>query len=338
MGVVISLDRAQKSAPNLKKLFGYVAKGMGEVDALLQERVESDVPLIPEISRQLIASGGKRLRPMLTLATAALCDYEGKNDIILATAVEMMHTATLLHDDVVDESDTRRGLPTARKSHGNITSILVGDYLLGRAFQMMVEAGSLEALHILSHAASVIAEGEVKQIITSHDVTTSEDDYLEVIRSKTAALFAAAAEVGAIISDKNENYRSALRSYGTHLGVAFQLIDDALDYSGNQRQLGKNIGDDFREGKVTLPVIMAYRRGSAEDRAFWQRSIGEQNYQTGDLEHALHLIHQCNALNDCFERARHHIAIAKDALGLFAASPLRDSLLDAADFVVDREF
>lgn len=338
MGVVISLDRAQNSAPNLKKLFGYVSEGMRKVDVLLSERVSSDVPLIPEISNQLINSGGKRLRPILTLAAASLCDYKGEHDITLAAAVEMMHTATLLHDDVVDESDIRRGMPTARTVHGNISSVLVGDYLLGRAFQMMVEAESLEALNVLSNAASVIAEGEVKQIVTSHDVTTSEDEYLDVIRSKTAALFTAAAEVGAIIANKSEEHKRALRSYGTHLGTAFQLVDDALDYSGTHQKLGKNIGDDFREGKVTLPVIMAYRRGTNQDRDFWIRTICNNSYKEGDLDIAIGQIKNCDALSDCFKRARHHISIAKDALGLFDDTPMRKALMEAADFVVDREF
>ncbi len=338
MGVVISLDRAQKAAPNLKALLNTVSSEMQQVDDILVKRVSSQVPLIPEISQQLIQSGGKRLRPILTLAAADMCDYTGNEHVKLAAAVELMHTATLLHDDVVDESDMRRGIPTARNLHGNQASVLVGDYMLGQAFKMMVETGSLEALSVLSHAASVIAEGEVLQLEAAHNVATSEDDYMQVIRSKTAALFSAAAEVGAIIADKSDAHRAALRSYGTNLGIAFQLIDDALDYSGAQASLGKNIGDDFREGKITLPVILCYRRGNDEERAFWQRTLGEQDYREHDLDHALELILHYNTLEGCFERARHHVSIAKDALGLFSQSQMRSALEDAADFAVNRKF
>src|SRR4029453_4401995 len=221
----------------------------------------------------LISSGGKRLRPMVTLAAAQMFAYSGDGHIKLATSVEFMHTATLLHDDVVDESDLRRGKKTARMIWGNQASVLVGDFLLGQAFRMMVDVGSLEALDILSTAPSIIAQGGGMQLAAANNLETTEDEHFAVIKAKTAALFSAAAEVGPVIAEANRTDKAALRSYGTNLGLAFQLIDDALDYGGSSKELGKNVGDDFREGKVTLPVVLAYRRGSAAEREFWTKAI-----------------------------------------------------------------
>jgi len=254
----------------------------------------------------------------------------------LAASVEFMHTATLLHDDVVDESDLRRGKKSARILWGNEASVLVGDFLLGQAFKMMVDVGSLEALRILSDAAAVIAEGEVMQLIASKNTETNEDEYLAVINAKTAALFSAAAEVGAVLANRSKTEQAALRSYGKNLGIAFQLLDDVLDYSGDQDQLGKSVGDDFREGKITLPVVLSYRRGSDENRKFWRRVLQDGDVQDGDLEQAISLIRKHGAIEDTVERARHYGSIANDALAIFPETNYKAALLDAVAFCIDR--
>ena len=254
----------------------------------------------------------------------------------LAASVEFIHTATLLHDDVVDESTLRRGHDTANAVWGNQPSVLVGDFLFTRAFQLMVEDGSLEVLAVLSNASALIAEGEVAQLITSNDTSTTEQAYLDVIRGKTAQLFAAAARVGAMVAGRNGAERVALESFGMNLGIAFQLVDDALDYSGREAKLGKTVGDDFREGKITLPVILAFLRGGAVDREFWKRTLQQLDQKDGDLEQAQKLIERHHALADTLERARHYGAMARDALGLFTDSPLKSALLEAVDFAIDR--
>ena len=286
MGVVIPLAGAREPKASLQLLFDLVGDDMASVNHIIMDKARSDVDLIPELARHLIDSGGKRLRPMLTIAAARMCNYDGVDHVQLAASVEFMHTATLLHDDVVDESDLRRGKKSARILWGNEASVLVGDFLLGQAFKMMVDVGSLEALRILSDAAAVIAEGEVMQLIASKNTETNEDEYLAVINAKTAALFSAAAEVGAVLANRPKAEQAALRSYGKNLGIAFQLLDDVLDYSGDQDQLGKSIGDDFREGKITLPVVLSYRRGSDENRKFWRRVLQDGDVQDGDLEQA----------------------------------------------------
>jgi octaprenyl-diphosphate synthase len=292
--------------------------------------------MIPELSQHLINSGGKRIRPMLTVATGRMCGHRAEKHVTLAASVEFMHTATLLHDDVVDESDLRRGKIAARMLWGNEASVLVGDFLLGQAFKMMVEAGSLDALRILSSAAAVIAEGEVMQLATARRLTTTEDEYLAVIAAKTAALFAAAAEVGGVIADRPREELAALRSFGRNLGLAFQLTDDALDYSGDQAELGKSVGDDFREGKITLPIVLAYRRGSGTDRAFLERTLERGERGDKDLERTIKMVAQHKAIDDTFERARHYGAIAVDALGIFPASALRSALAHAVSFAINR--
>ncbi|MDP4594287.1 MAG: polyprenyl synthetase family protein, partial [Beijerinckiaceae bacterium] len=306
MGVVVSMDEKSKNpgAQGIDALVNLVAADMGKVNSTILSRSISDVSMIPEVANHLISSGGKRLRPMLTLATAGLCDYTGEGHIKLAAAVEFMHTATLLHDDVVDESDMRRGKLAARMVWGNEASVLVGDFLLGQAFKMMVEVGSLPCLEVLSSAAAIIAEGEVMQLSAAKDTQTTEDDYLAVIRAKTAALFAAACEVGPLMAQRPKGDIAACRSYGANLGVAFQLIDDALDYGGSAAVLGKNVGDDFREGKITLPVVLSFRRGDAKDRAFWKRTLEDNDIRDGDLETALATMRRHNALEDTMERAR----------------------------------
>ncbi|WP_246717317.1 polyprenyl synthetase family protein [Oricola nitratireducens] len=336
MGVVIALGENKKDAAGIDKLVGLVAGGMERVNELILSKAGSDVEMIPEVANHLISSGGKRLRPMITLAAADMFGYHGEGHVKLATSVEFMHTATLLHDDVVDESHMRRSKPTARMIWGNQASVLVGDYLLGQAFKMMVEVGSLDALDVLSTAASVIAEGEVMQLAAAKNLETTEDEYLAVIKAKTAALFSAAAEVGPIIAKSTRAERAALRSYGLNLGLAFQLVDDALDYGGNAKDLGKNTGDDFREGKITLPVVLSYRRGTDAERDFWKKSIENGENGNSELENARDLMMKYSALPDTIQRARHFGEIARDALAPLKPSPQKNALLDVVEFCVSR--
>ena len=336
MGVVIPLEEKTRPEAGVEKLVSLVSADMARVNQTILARTGSDVTMIPEVANHLISSGGKRLRPMLTLATAGLCDYRGDGHIKLAAAVEFMHTATLLHDDVVDESDMRRGKLAARMLWGNEASVLVGDFLLGQAFKMMVEVGSLPALDILSTAATVIAEGEVMQLAAAKDTSTTEDAYLAVIRAKTAALFAAACEVGPTIAQRPKADQAACRSYGANLGIAFQLIDDALDYGGSSATLGKNTGDDFREGKITLPVVLSFRRGTDSEREFWRRTLEKGEISDGDLETALGIMRKHRALDDTIERARHYGAMARDALEIFETSPIKTALLETVDFCISR--
>ncbi|MTI04381.1 polyprenyl synthetase family protein [Roseibium denhamense] len=309
---------------------------MAEVNELILSKAGSNVELIPEIAKHLISSGGKRLRPMLTLACADMFGYRGNGHVTLAASVEFMHTATLLHDDVVDESDMRRGKLAARKLWGNQASVLVGDYLLGQAFKMMVDVGSLEALRILSEASAIIAEGEVLQLGAAKNINTSEADYLRVIEAKTAALFAAAAEVGPVIAGQDAPMKKAARTYGMELGYAFQLVDDALDYGGSASDLGKDIGDDFREGKITLPVVLAIQRGSDADTAFWKRCLEGEGVSDADLEEAISLLKKYDALSDTIERARTYGQNALDALDALPSGPHKDALADAVAFCISR--
>lgn len=308
------------------------------VEAEISKHMQSAAELIPAISDHLIGAGGKRLRPLLTLSAAQLCDYQGQGQITMAAAVEYMHTATLLHDDVVDDSDMRRGQPTARNIWGNQASVLVGDFLLGQAFRMMVAAGSLPALDILSSAAAIIAEGEVMQLAAMHNAEISEEKYLKIIDAKTAALFAAAAEVGSVIADASKAKQEALTAYGRNLGIAFQLVDDALDYGSVNQVLGKNTGEDFREGKVTLPLILAYHRGDDAARGFWQNAVEAPSDDAERLQAAIKHMNETNALADTVERARHYGERAKDALGLFPAGQTRDTLIRLVDFSIARAY
>ena len=328
--------RGTSRAGGIDALVGLVAADMERVNATILSRTGSDVEMIPEVANHLISSGGKRLRPMLTLAAAAHFGYPGEGHVKLAASVEFMHTATLLHDDVVDESDLRRGKPAARMVWGNQASVLVGDFLLGQAFKMMVETGSLECLAILSNAAAVIAEGEVMQLAAAKDLDTEEATYLQVIEAKTAALFAAAAEVGPVIADASAAEREAFRLYGLNLGLAFQLVDDALDYGGSSGALGKNVGDDFREGKITLPVIHAFRAGNDEERAFWRRCIEGGDIRDGDLERAFALIETHGAIAATVARAHHYGDVAREALAGLAQTPQRDALIDVIGFSIAR--
>jgi octaprenyl-diphosphate synthase len=338
VGVVVSLEEGRGKPSPLDTLSGLVAEDMKAVNALIVQRMQSPVSLIPQLAGHIVAAGGKRLRPMLTLAAARMCGYTGSHHATLAACVEFIHTATLLHDDVVDESDLRRGQESANAVWGNKPSVLVGDFLFSRAFELMVETGSLAVLKVLSRASSIIAEGEVLQLVTSNDTETSESAYLEVIRGKTAALFAAACEVGAIIASRPKVEQEALDAYGLNLGIAFQLVDDVLDYSAKQATLGKTIGDDFREGKITLPIVLAFRRGDEKERAFWRRTLEAQEQTPGDLDEALGLLVHHNALADTVERARHYGAIARDALGIFADGPEKKALVDIVGFCIERAF
>jgi octaprenyl-diphosphate synthase len=325
-------------APSLDALMALVASDMNGVNAVILERMQSKVALIPELAGHLIAGGGKRMRPMLTLASGALLGYPGTRHHKLAAAVEFIHTATLLHDDVVDGSGMRRGKRTANLIWGNPASVLVGDFLFSRAFELMVEDGSLKVLRILSHASAVIAEGEVNQLTAQRQIDTDEEHYLEIISAKTAALFAAACRVSPVVAEASEAAELALECYGRNLGIAFQLSDDVIDYASDESTMGKGVGDDFRDGKMTLPVILAYARGSDEDRAFWRSAIGGSRVSDDDLAHAIRLLRSSDALADTVERARHYGRRAIDALAMFPASKAKAALTEAAEFAVARAY
>jgi octaprenyl-diphosphate synthase len=336
LGVVVAFEDREPGRAGIEQLVGLTRADMERVNAMILSRTGSDVAMIPEVANHLISSGGKRLRPMLTLACALLCGVEGDGHVKLAAAVEFMHTATLLHDDVVDESDLRRGKVAARMLWGNEASVLVGDFLLGQAFRMMVEVGSMRSLDILSTAAVLIAEGEVMQLAAAKNTETTEDEYLAVIRGKTAELFGAACEVGPVLVGRSKAEQTACRSYGTNLGIAFQLIDDALDYGGVASKLGKNTGDDFREGKITLPVVLSFRRGTADERAFWKRTLTEGKIGEGDLDQAIAIMRKHKALDATLERARHYGEMARDALALFPDSPMKTALFETVAFCIAR--
>jgi octaprenyl-diphosphate synthase len=321
----------------LAALIAMVRDDLEACNRAIVARMDSPVTLIPRLAAHIVAAGGKRLRPVLTLAAARMCGYAGgMRHVQLAACVEFIHTATLLHDDVVDESLLRRGLASANAVFGNKASVLVGDFLFARAFELMVEDGSLAVLRILSGAAATIAEGEVLQLATQNDLSTSEERYLDVVRGKTAALFAAACEVGPVIAGRPEAEARALREYGMNLGIAFQLVDDALDYAADQAVLGKTVGDDFREGKITLPVLVAYAAGDAEQRAFWQRTIESLEQSEADLDHALALMTASGAIPATLARASAFAAQAKAWLADLPDSPFRRALMNVADYTVSR--
>ncbi len=338
--VVVNLEdrREQTSPPTLDRLMELTAQDLVGVNQVILAQMQSPVLLIPQLAGHIIAAGGKRLRPMLTLCAARLCGYSGKRHVGLAASVEFIHAATLLHDDVVDESDLRRGAATANAVWGNQSSVLVGDFLFSRAFELMVADGSLEVLRILSRASSVIAEGEVHQLVTTNDTETREEDYLEVIRAKTAKLFAAATEIGAVVADRPEAERRALETYGHNIGMAFQIIDDVLDYSAPQATLGKTVGDDFREGKITLPVILAFAAGDGASRKFWRRTLEDLEQKKGDLRRAIAFMEDTGALDATVERARHYGARAVDALACFEDCTEKSALAEAVAFSVDRSY
>jgi len=322
----------------LAQLTALTREDLQAVNAIILERMQSEVPLIPQLAGHVIAAGGKRLRPMLTLAASRLCGYQGRRHLALAACVEFIHTATLLHDDVVDDSDLRRGLATANTLWGNKPSVLVGDFLFSRAFQLMVKDGSLEVLRLLSDASAVIAEGEVAQLLTANDTETTVEDYLRVISDKTAALFEAACRIGAVVGERPQEEQDALGRYGRTFGIAFQLVDDVLDYSARQIELGKSIGDDFREGKITLPVVLAFERGDAEERAFWRRCVEQLEQRDEDLNQALGLMDKHRTLEDSLSRAREYGKTAMGALSDFPDTPLRRAMIDVVDFCIERAY
>jgi octaprenyl-diphosphate synthase len=332
------LPLTSQRAPSLDAMMALVAPDMNGVNAVILDRMQSKVALIPELAGHLIAGGGKRMRPMLTLASATLLGYPGTRHHKLAAAVEFIHTATLLHDDVVDGSGMRRGKRTANLIWGNPASVLVGDFLFSRAFELMVEDGSLKVLRILSHASAVIAEGEVDQLTAQRRIDTDEEHYLEIISAKTAALFAAACRVSPVVAEASEDAELALEAYGKSLGIAFQLSDDVIDYASDAATMGKGVGDDFRDGKMTLPVILAYARGSEQDRAFWRSAIGGERISDDDLAHAIRLLKETDALADTIERARQYGRRAIDALAIFPPSKAKSALTDAAEFAVARAY
>ena len=322
----------------VERLNALIAADMQACDRLILKGMGSTVKLIPDLARHLIESGGKRLRPMLTLAAAHAGGYRGDGHIKLAAAVEFIHTATLLHDDVVDESALRRGKVSANLVWGNKPSVLVGDFLFSRAFQLMVEAGNLSVLDILSGASAIIAEGEVMQLNSARNLSVSEEHYMKVVAAKTAALFAAAAEAGAVLAEKDEDFVRGFEAYGENLGIAFQLVDDALDYSGRQALMGKSVGDDFREAKMTLPIILAHARSDEATRAFWKRVIENGNQTEADLNRAITLVEETGAIQETMRRARAYADAAKAALTILPESGIRTALADIADFCVERAY
>ncbi|GHC56909.1 farnesyltranstransferase [Gemmobacter tilapiae] len=333
--MTMSLDDASVNPAD--RLGKALAGDMAAVNTLIRERMASEhAPRIPEVTAHLVEAGGKRLRPMLTLAAARLCGYDGPYHVHLAATVEFIHTATLLHDDVVDESQRRRGRPTANLLWDNKSSVLVGDYLFARSFQLMTECQNLDVMRILSNASATIAEGEVLQLTAAQDLNTDEGIYLQVVRGKTAALFAAATEVGGVIAGGSEAQVRALADYGDALGIAFQIVDDLLDYGGSDATIGKNTGDDFRERKMTLPVIKAVAKADAEQRAFWSRVIEAGDQKDGDLEQAMALMTGHGALESARQDALSWAARAQKALEPLPAGDLRDMLADLAGYVVAR--
>lgn len=328
----------RNTEPSLDPMIALVAGDMNQVNAVILDRMQSQIPLIPELAGHLIAGGGKRMRPMLTLASARLLDYPGNRHHRLAAAVEFIHTATLLHDDVVDGSDMRRGKRTANLIWGNPASVLVGDFLFSRSFELMVEDGSLKVLKILSNASAVIAEGEVNQLTAARRIDLDEGRYLDIIGAKTAALFAAACRIAAVVAERSEADEAALDAYGRNLGIAFQLVDDAIDYVSDAGTMGKDAGDDFREGKMTLPVILAYARGNDEERAFWREAVLGRRNADADFAHAVELVRSSRAVDDTLARARHYGQRAIDAIGGFPASAAKDAMIEAVEFAVARAY
>jgi len=335
---IMPIRPRREAAPSLSPMLDLCGVDLGAVNRVILDRMQSTVALIPELAGHLIAGGGKRLRPMLTLACARLLDYSGSRHHRLAASVEFIHTATLLHDDVVDGSDLRRGKSTANTIWGNPASVLVGDFLFSRAFELMVEDGSLRVLRILSGASAVIAEGEVAQLTAQRNVDTTEDRYLEIITAKTAVLFAAACQIAAVVAERPPAVEASLEAYGRNLGIAFQLVDDAIDYVSDAATMGKDAGDDFRDGKVTLPVILAFARGDDTERRFWRDAMLGHAAGDAELVRARDLLAASGAIADTLARARHYGTRAADALAGFPANPAKAALLEAVEFAISRAY
>lgn len=335
--MTLTAAAASSKTASLDALYALIRDDLKHVDALILNRIRSDVELIESVAWHIIASGGKRIRPALTLISAQLCGYRGQRHFALASAIEFIHTATLLHDDVVDESKLRRGMETANVVFGNKASVLVGDFLLGQAFQMMVTDGDPKVLRILSDASAIIAKGEVMQLMAEGNLDTSVESYLKVISSKTAVLFSAACELGAVVSG-NPDYELAMSEFGMAIGIAFQLIDDVLDYAADQQTLGKTVGDDFREGKITLPVILACNAGTGEERAFWERTLADGKQQPQDLARAIRLLEKYDANRQTVVMAQDYCRRAEAALARFEASPAKSAMQDIVEFCASRVY
>ncbi|HYD19571.1 MAG TPA: polyprenyl synthetase family protein [Patescibacteria group bacterium] len=337
--MTLSKPAITAAAPNpLDRLARTLKDDLTAVNTIIIERMQSDIPLIPELASHLIGAGGKRIRPLLTLASAALFGYTGTRQHRLSACVEFIHTATLLHDDVVDESDQRRGRASANAIFGNEAAVLVGDFLFSRSFQLMVEDGSLEVLRILSNASAVIAEGEVLQLTTANNIETTEEQYLKVIASKTAELFAAACETGAVVAGRAAGECRTMREYGMCLGIAFQISDDTLDYTASEKTLGKSLGDDFREGKMTLPVLFALKHANAAERDFWKRTMADVDQREGDFEEAVRLLHRHNAIGQSLTMAREYEARGRQLLADMPGTAITQDLADLISFAVEREY
>ena len=332
---MVKISKADLSLHNLKKL---IKKEFNETDKLIKKQINSDVNRIPKLSKHIIDLGGKRLRPMLTISCAKMLKIRNKNHIKLAAAVELLHTATLLHDDVVDESVYRRGEKTSHTLWDNKSSILVGDFLLGRAFQLMVETNSIECLSILSKAAAIIAEGEVLQLVETNNINIKETNYIKIIESKTAALFSSACEVGGVVSGANKSQKKKLFNFGKNLGTAFQLTDDALDYEGSSSKMGKNNGDDFYEGKVTLPVILALKSADKKEKDFWEKTFNKKVRNKTDLRIAKKIIKDKDTINQTLKLANKYGEKAKNIMEDFESNPVRNALIDLVDFSLIRNY
>ena len=330
---MVKISKADLSLHNLKKL---IKKEFNETDKLIKNQINSDVNRIPKLSKHIIELGGKRLRPMLTISCAKMLKIRNKNHIKLAAAVELLHTATLLHDDVVDESIYRRGEKTSHTLWDNKSSILVGDFLLGKAFQLMVETNSIECLSILSKAAAIIAEGEVLQLVETNNINIKETNYIKIIESKTAALFSSACEVGGVVSGANKSQKKKLFNFGKNLGTAFQLTDDALDYEGSSSKMGKSNGDDFYDGKITLPVILALKNADKQEKDFWEKTFNKKVRNKTDLRIAKKIIKDKNTISQTLKLANEYGEKAKYIMKDFESNPIRNALIDLVDFSLIR--
>ncbi len=334
----IDTKKTLKNKKDFLKLKSLVNKDLIKVNNLLKKKLINNIPFIKKVSDRLLNAGGKRIRPMLCLASAKLCDYNEKSIIELATCVEFIHTATLLHDDVIDNSKKRRGILTAHEIWGNKSSVLIGDFLLSKSFELMIDIEETKVLKLLSKTASILIKGEISQLLSNNDISITEDNYLEVIKAKTSKLFATSCEVGALIANKPKIYSNALNSFGMNFGMTFQIIDDLLDYKSIENYTGKRIGNDFAEGKVTLPVILAYHRGDNIERKFWTRTIKNNEQKKGDFEKACDYLNKRNILDDIIKRAKHYGSIAKDALEIFPNKKEKKILLELIDFTLNRNF
>ena len=320
------------------ELHQFVINDLKKVDLLIKKKIENKINYIPEVAGHLVKAGGKRIRPMLCLACARLCNYKGLKHVNLSACIEFIHTATLLHDDVIDESKKRRGVKTANNIWGNKGSVLVGDFLLSKSFELMTEVENIEVLKVLSETSSIIIEGEISQMLSNRNMATTEDEYLDIIKSKTSNLFATAAKINSYLTKSKVEYKNALDSFGMNLGTAFQLIDDLLDYKAVEKDMGKMVGDDFKEGKITLPVILALRRSNQVENDFWKKTIQNGEINPGDFQKACSILKKKKVFDDIYIRAKHYGAIAKDALGIFDNSKEKKILLNIVDFVIDRSF